>query len=227
MNCEEARLLIGANPGADDAGVAEHVAQCADCARYRQELRDMDRVLYAALRVDFDAVAPRSARMRSARISGRPIWAIAASLLVIVVGTFAWLLSPRDAFAAQVVDHVNGEAFSLVRTSEAADPLKLEGILSRAGVRLKVDAAPLVSYASGCEFRGHIVPHLVVQTERGPVTVMVLADETLSGKSRRIDEGGYSGVVVPAPRGVLVVLGQDGNVEAVAATVLNSLDYGW
>ena len=225
MNCEEARLLIGANPGADDPAVAEHVAQCADCARYRQELRDMDRVLYAALRVDFDAAAPRSARTRPARISRRPIWAVAASLLVIVVGTFAWLLNPRDAFAEQVVDHVNGEAFSLVRTSEAADPLKLEGILSRSGVRLKVDAAPLVSYASGCEFRGHIVPHLVVQTERGPVTVMVLADETV--KSRRIDEGGYSGVVVPAPRGVLVVLGQDGNVESVAATVLNSLDYGW
>lgn len=182
----------------------------------------MDRVLYAALRVDFDAVA-----RPSARISRRPIWAVAASLLVIVVGTFAWLLNPRDAFAAQVVDHVNGEAFSLVQTSEAADPLKLEGILSRAGVRLKVDAAPLVSYASGCEFRGHIVPHLVVQTEHGPVTVMVLADETISGKSRRFDEGGYRGVVVPAPRGVLVVLGQDGNVEAVAATVLNSLDYGW
>jgi hypothetical protein len=226
MNCQEARLLIGATPGADDAGVAEHVAQCADCARYRQELRDMDRVLYAALRVDFDAAAPRSARIRPARISRRPIWAVAASLLVIVVGTFAWLLNPRDAFAAQVVDHVNGEAFSLVRTAQAADPLKLEGILSRSGVRLKVNAAPLVSYASGCEFRGHIVPHLVVQTEHGPVTVMVLADETISGKSRRIDEGGYRGVIVPAPRGVLVVLGQDGNVESVAATVLKSLDYG-
>jgi hypothetical protein len=226
MNCEEARLLIGAHPSADDADIAEHVAQCADCARYRQELRDMDRVLYAALRVDFDAAAPRSAPVRSARISWRPIWAIAASLLVIVVGTFAWLLNPRDAFAEQVVDHVNGEVFSLVRTSQAADPLELESILSQSGVHLKPDA-PLVSYAAGCKFRGHVVPHLVVQTERGPVTVMVLADETISGKSRRIDEGGYSGVVVPAPRGVLVVLGQDGNVEAVAATVLNSLDYGW
>ena len=116
----------------------------------------------------------------------------------------------------------------LSRSCERRSPriqLKLEGILSHSGVRLKPDADALVSYASGCEFRGHVVPHLVVQTERGPVAVMVLADETV--KSRRIDEGGYSGVVVPAPRGVLVVLGQDGNVKSVAATVLNALDYGW
>ena len=52
---------------------------------------------------------------------------------------------------------------------------------------------------------------------------MVLAEETV--KSKRIDEDGYRGVVVPAPRGSLVILGQDGDVRSVAATVLNALDY--
>jgi hypothetical protein len=92
------------------------------------------------------------------------------------------------------------------------------------GIRLKPDAMH-VSYASGCQFRGHVIPHLVVQTGRGPVTVMVLADETAHGKPERFDEGGYRGVVVPAPRGALVVLGQDGDVKSVAATVLDALDY--
>jgi hypothetical protein len=54
---------------------------------------------------------------------------------------------------------------------------------------------------------------------------MVLAEETTQGKPRRFDEGGYRGVVVPAPRGALVVLGQDGDVGSVAATVLDALDY--
>ena len=44
--------------------------------------------------------------------------------------------------------------------------------------------AGLVSYANSCVFRGHHVPHLVVQTEAGPVTVMVLVHE--SGVVRRI-----------------------------------------
>jgi hypothetical protein len=219
MNCQEARLLIGADPRADDPRIAEHVAQCADCARFRQELQDMDRVVAAALRVDFNVAAPRVAP-----VSRRPVWAVAASLVVVLVGALVWLLNPRDTFAAQVIEHVNGEAFSLVRTRQATDPAELAGILSRSGVQLKADAV-LVSYAAACEFRGHIVPHLVVQTDRGPVTVLVLADETAKGKSERIDEGGYQGVVVPAPRGSLVVLGQDGDVGSVAATVLNALDY--
>jgi hypothetical protein len=216
MSCEEARLQIGADPGADDPRIAEHVAQCAECSRYRQELRDMDRIVSAALRVDFPAAAPAT------RISPRPLWAIAASLVVVIVGALAWFLNPRDSFAAQVIDHVNGEAFSLVRTAQPADAAELEEILSRAGIRLK-PGAMLVSYAASCEFRGRVVPHLVVQTEQGPVTVLVLADETV--QSKRIDEAGFEGVVAPAPRGSLVVLGQDGDVQPVAATVLNALDY--
>jgi Protein of unknown function (DUF3379) len=216
MNCQEARLQIGADPGSDDPQIAAHIAQCAECARYRQELRDMDRIVSAALRVDFPAARP------TARISPRPLWAIAASLLVVLVGALAWLLNPRDTFAAQVIDHVNGEAFSLVRTAQPADAAELEEVLARAGIRLKPDQM-LVSYAVRCEFRGHVVPHLVVQTEHGPVTVLVLANETV--KSKRIDEDGFEGVVVPAPRGSLVVLGQDGDVQPVAATVLNALDY--
>jgi hypothetical protein len=222
MNCQDARLLIGADPAAEDPRVAEHIAQCPDCARYRQELRDMDRVISAALRVNFET-APR----RAAPVSRRPLWAVAASLMVVLVGAFVWLLNPRDSFAAQVIEHVNGEAFSLVRTSQSADPAELAEILSRSGIRLKPDAV-LVSYAASCQFRGHRVPHLVVQTERGPVTVLVLADEAV--KSKRIDEDGFEGVVVPAPRGSLVVLGQDGDVQPVAATVLSALDYssrGW
>jgi hypothetical protein len=82
-----------------------------------------------------------------------------------------------------------------------------------------------VSYAAPCQFRGHVVPHLVVQTERGPVAVMVLADESAQDKPARIDEEGFRGVVVQAPRGALVVLGQDGDAESVAATALKALDY--
>jgi hypothetical protein len=217
MNCQEAKLLIGADPGTEDPRVAEHIAQCPECARLRQELRDMDRVISAALRVDFDTAAPRAAR-----VSRKPLWAIAASVMVVIIGALAWLLNPRDTFAAQVIDHVNGEAFSLVRTTQAADAAELAEILGHSNIRLKPDQV-LVSYAARCQFRGHAVPHLVVQTEHGPVTVLVLAQESI--KSKTIDEDGFAGVVVPAPRGSLVVLGQDGDVSSVAATVLNALDY--
>jgi hypothetical protein len=83
-------------------------------------------------------------------------------------------------------------------------------------VRLKA-VAGLVSYASSCSFRGHTVPHLVVQTELGPVTVMVLTHETIRS-AMRFNEQGYRGVIIPVRgHGSLAVLerGPDTDIKAV------------
>jgi hypothetical protein len=86
----------------------------------------------------------------------------------------------------------------------------------------------MVSYASSCEFRGHHVPHLVIQTDSGPVTVMVLVHERVS-KPVQFDEQGYRGVIVPvAGHGSIAVLtrGPDTDiktVERIAAQVLASI----
>jgi hypothetical protein len=79
-------------------------------------------------------------------------------------------------------------------------------------------------------FRGHTVPHLVVQTDTGPVTVMVLTHEALRS-AMRFNEQGYRGVIVPVRgHGSLAVLerGPDTDiktVEAVAARVQSALDW--
>jgi hypothetical protein len=88
-------------------------------------------------------------------------------------------------------------------------------------------AAGLVSYASSCEFRGHRVPHLVVQTDQGPVTVMVLVHET-TPRAATFDEAGYRGVILPvADHGSIAVLSQDRidstAIQRVAARVLGAL----
>jgi hypothetical protein len=70
-------------------------------------------------------------------------------------------------------------------------------------------AAGIVSYAASCAFRGHRVPHLVVQTPSGPVTVMVLVHESVS-RPTQFDEQGYRGTIVPMPgHGSIAVLMQD------------------
>jgi hypothetical protein len=40
-----------------------------------------------------------------------------------------------------------------------------------------------------------------------------------------INEDGFQGVILPAPRGVIVVLGQGVPVEAAASMVIGALDY--
>jgi hypothetical protein len=99
-------------------------------------------------------------------------------------------------------------------------------VLARSGVALREDM-PAVSYANSCWFRGRHVPHLVVRTPGGPVTIMVLPNEKVAGRVA-FDEGGYRGVIVPAQRGAIAVLAQDPSdvdADAVAGTALAAISY--
>jgi hypothetical protein len=101
--------------------------------------------------------------------------------------------------------------------------------LAESHVRLKANAG-LVSYANSCLFRGHQVPHLVVQTDAGPVTVMVLTHES-ARTSMRFDEHGYRGMIMPIPgHGSIAVLERGptadmNTMERVAAKVLGAIDW--
>jgi len=218
MNCLEFRRAVGAQPDTTAADVVAHAAQCPACARYQQELQRMDPLIHRALEID---VVPHRAVRRRRAVQ----WGLAASVLVAVLaGLVLWIANPRETLAEQVIEHTNSEAFVMVRTSWNVDPAQVALVLSRSGVHLRSDAMA-VSYATTCRFRGRQVPHLVVQTERGPVTVLLLAHEKGAGRIQKFNEGGYQGAIVAAPRGVLAVLGRDVPAEDIAAKVLAAVDY--
>jgi hypothetical protein len=80
-----------------------------------------------------------------------------------------------------------------------------------------------IVYASDCWFRGHFVPHLVVTTADGPVTVIILVNEKVS-KPEPFNEDGFSGLLVPAPTGSVAVLSRTPmQLEKPASTVVNAL----
>ncbi|WP_116810793.1 DUF3379 family protein [Steroidobacter cummioxidans] len=223
MNCEELRTIVGAEPNTTQPEVLEHMAGCAECTRYREELQAMDRLIYRALAVD--APAEKKASYSNQKQSTTRVWRMAASVLItVLVGTMAlWLLTPRESIAAEAIAHVQHEQFSLVRTSKTVDEQRLEKVLAASRLRLKPGAAQ-VSYAERCPFRGQSVPHLVVQTEQGPVTALVVT-HVPTQQREHIDEDGFQGDIVPAPRGVIVVLGQNVPVDAVVKTLLSALEY--
>lgn len=230
MNCHQAQTAIGAEPGTRDPDVLAHVEQCEQCSAYRREMQDMDRLIQRALAVPVDPsisstpAAPKTSKPGWRRSYFRS-WQIAASLLVsLMIGATIWVASTRESLAEQIVEHTDHESFSIVRTDERADSQVLDSVLGRAGLSLRPDALH-VSYASSCLFHGDRVPHLVVQTEQGPVTVIVLPNEPATKKAQRFNGNGYEGVILPAPRGVLAVLGKDVPVEEVVDKVLGAVEY--
>jgi Protein of unknown function (DUF3379) len=218
MNCEQFRSIVGAEPNSPDAASLSHQESCAECARYRDEMQAMDRLIRKALefQVSDDRIDVRRTQIP---------WRAAASFAIgLVFAASLWLVSTRDTLAHQAVEHAEGEAFAIVRTDQSVASAALDTVLKRAHLRLRPGSAP-VSYASSCEFRGHIIPHLVVQTSHGPAVVLILTEEPSISKARRVDEDGYQGVIIPAPRGALVVLGHDIPAEEVAKTFLGSVEY--
>jgi hypothetical protein len=135
-----------------------------------------------------------------------------------------WLSLPRVSLAHEIVEHVVHEPMSLTGPPVPVDEAALRETLAAADATFG-EGAGLVRYAKVCLFRGKLVPHLVVQGERGPVTVMLLRDEKVAAPMP-IDEGGFRGTIVPAGDGSIAVLGQEpGDIQLVRSRVLEALQW--
>ena len=216
MSCEQARLQIGGDPGNSTAELEQHLQDCESCRQFRAEVRTLDANIRRALeRPPAGAVTARFTA------SWRP-WALAASVLLAMLAVLAvWALRPSDTLAREVVAHVQEEPESWLARQQV-DARSIDGALRSAGVRLDI-TSDRITYAQSCWFRGHYVPHLVVQTAQGPVTVMILRNQHVSGR-RTFREQGMSGVIVPAPPGSIAVLTRGGaNLDAVTAQMLQDV----
>jgi hypothetical protein len=211
----------------------EHAAGCAACRTFTQRALAFESRLSRALQVDLPdtPAAPVSnvvpLRPRPRRRAWQGWLALAASVLVVVgVSTTLWTLSSERTLAAAVVAHMAEEPAAWTRTDVPVSEPKLDDVLSQSKLRV-APSAGLVSYANSCTFRGYSVPHLVVQSAAGPVTVMVLVHETVKQRMR-FDEGGYRGTIVPVTgHGSLAVLMKHPSdrqeVDSIAARVLGAI----
>jgi Protein of unknown function (DUF3379) len=224
MDHEQYRSAIMADPRDASPEAREHRESCPECRAFNESLQRFESKLERALKVE----VPGKAGARAHRPWRR--FAIAASLVLGVgLAGVLWLALPQSSLAADVVAHVQAEPEAWQHPDTAVAGPALDAVLKDSKLHLNSDAGP-VSYASSCFFRNHFVPHLVVQTESGPVTVMVLVHESI-GRTVQFSEQGYRGTIVPVPgHGAVAVLmrgaGADPQaVERIAARVGAAIDW--
>jgi hypothetical protein len=164
----------------------------------------------------------RKARAPVAKHPRPRLFAFAASVAAALVVAFTlWLSRPAESLAAEIVTHVEGEPKSWYET-EPVDADRLDAVLRKSGVKLGQGMQPVV-YASSCWFRGHFVPHFVVMTKKGPVTVMILLNEKVPA-AQQFNEGGFSGLLVPVRTGSVAVLSRTPmSLEQPASDVVKAL----
>lgn len=220
MNCQQARLRIGAEPSASSPLLEEHLRVCAACREFQCEMAALDTDIRRALELAPVAVpgfsapssAPEIARKSAVRESRRwfapflpvPRRALAASLIAAVVAVgLVWGLRPTDSLADDVVEHLAGEQASWSRT-ESLPQTAVDKSLRASAVSFDTTANDVV-YAMSCWFHGRYVPHLVVATEHGSFTVLVLGDEHVTARQSFKDDH-YEGVLFPADGGSIAVI---------------------
>jgi hypothetical protein len=235
MKCSDARFLLAADPRSGDPALLEHLEGCLSCAAYAADMHEIDRRLQGALAVEVPhlplpsgpygvaaGVTPGAAARRRRRYA-TPLALAAGVAGIAVVAGMLLIGVPQPSLAGAVVAHMAHEPDSWMASSPVATD-DIQRIISRSGIRLDAQL-PDVTYANSCWFRGHFVPHLVVRTPQGPVTVLVLPSEPV-GSPESFSEGDYRGVLVPAQQGSIAVIARSGgDVDDVASAALAAISY--
>jgi len=241
MNCEDYREAIAAEPSESFEGGAEHVAACASCSAYRAEMRALNDTIARALAIevpelklpDLPPIGEEDENVvnmpfrRVSRIT-TPAWigiaasfALAAVIGVQLIGNGA---VHDQLLAEQVLAHLDHEPWALKVTDVAVSDKQFNRVVNPAIGTMDRNVG-LVSYAQTCIINGMNIPHLVIQGEKGPITLLLMPNEMVSSPVILSGES-VNGVIFPVGDGSIAIIGErDERIEELKQRVMDSVEW--
>ena len=233
-NCEDYKKALTADPGfEDDSG---HADSCASCEAYRTEILALNTRLKAALEINVpeftmpelpDLDTDNVVSMANRRNFSKPTWfALAASvLLAAVIGVR--MMDTGETYGtleSQVLAHLDHERGSLQVTSSPVSDSRLERVVPDNVATMNHEAG-LITYAQSCTINGKSVPHLVIQGERGPITILLMPDEEVA-KASSFEGVNTQGIILPVGGGSIAIIGErEERLDRVKQNVLDSVTW--
>ncbi|MFK8017783.1 MAG: DUF3379 family protein [Gammaproteobacteria bacterium] len=229
MNCEDFRQQLLSAPDDMSDAMATHMEACEPCQDVASSMLAMDTVLREAMEVEVpqnlgQTVLMQKILQRKRRVS-IPLFALAATVML-GIGLAAGVFLGRSSteLPDALVAHVLHEPLLLQPSNESISIQRVNYVLDQANVGLRADIGR-VRHAGLCVFNGKKVPHLVVHTENGPVTVMLLPDEPVS-RVQTFENGDFQGVIVPNGRGSIAIIGGEASdIEPVRQQFSQAVEY--
>lgn len=234
MNCENYRQEIAADPSFD--GGAGHLSGCIECQAFRNEMRALNDKIGQALQLEVPTLAlPELPAIENSNVvtlgARRPMrtagwFAIAATvLLAAVVGVRMFGVDVTyDSLADEVLAHLDHEPRALRPSTTAVSDERLARVVP-VGVADLDHSMGLITYARSCEINGKTVPHLVVQGERGPITILLMPEESIA-QAVSLDGENTHGVILPVGDGSVAIIGaREEPLERVEKSVLGSVKW--
>jgi hypothetical protein len=232
MNCEEYREAIAAEPFWK--GGETHASGCAGCRSYRDDMQALDRRIEKALllrvphleipelpEIDTDNIVTLPARRRVTT----PAWFAIAATVVIAAFVGVRMIGNTETYpslTAEIVAHLDHEPRSLTVTDKPVSDRRLARVVPASIAEMNHDAG-LITYARTCVINGKKIPHLVIQGEHGPVTILLMPNEMIDG-AVEIHGKSIDGVILSVGSGSVAIIGEkDENISNIQQNVLNSV----
>lgn len=239
MNCEQYREAIAADPSESFDGGAAHSAECSSCNAFKAEMRALDARILAALEIDVpdlavpdlpsmadeEKIVELASRRRTRRST--PVWiGLAASVVLATVIGMRFVNTGEDdgTLAEQVIAHLDYEPQSRTVTDVAVSDDAYFSVVRPAIVTMDRNLG-LITYAHSCTINGREVPHLVMQGEKGPITILLMpyemVDEPLELHGKSVE-----GVILPVGKGSIAIIGERGEaIDQVGTRVTETVKW--
>jgi hypothetical protein len=161
------------------------------------------------------------------RRSKAPIWFAVAATVVLGL-SIALRMSPifeeYETLADEVLAHLDHEPGALRVTDAPVSDRRLARAVP-ASVAVFDREATLITYANPCIINGKRVPHLVVQGQHGPVTILLMPEEKVAGATP-LDGDSVHGVILPVGDGSIAIIGpREEFLEPIQENVRASLTW--
>jgi len=232
MNCEDYRETLTADPRFDDE--SGHLDTCAACREYSAEMLALNDDIAAAMALDVpelvmpdlpdletDNVVTLSGRRRILR----PAWIAVAATVLIAAVIGIRMTGPGVEYGTleeQLLAHVDNEPAALLPTSTPVSGSRLAEAVPENIATMNQDVG-LITYAMSCSINGKDVPHLVVQGEHGPITILLMPYEKVAAAST-IDGENVQGIILPVGDGSIAIIGSRGEqLDKIKQNVLDSV----
>jgi hypothetical protein len=229
----EFKRLLGADPTSRDPDLLAARKASPELEQAAREADELERKLNHALRIaapedllaNILAVTDQSQVEHAAPRRHWMPFALAATLLLAVGATgIVWNLN-RGAESVEdyLVAHYAMDGAELEAKAAGQQATNVQAILAEVDYEARPEFARLVGFIKYCPTPDGKGVHMVLNTERGPVTVILMPTTSVDDGESRL-ENGMQAQLVSLSRGSIAVMGADaGSVEHLASRVRESI----
>jgi len=163
--------------------------------------------------------------LSSRRRFSPPTWfAMAATVVVAALIGIRFVAVDNQTLAADVLAHLDHEPYALVVTDVAVSDERFRSVVP-ARIASMDRSAGLITYAQSCKINGKDVPHLVVQGEHGPVTILLMPGEKIPN-ALPLEGDTVHGVILPVGSGSIAIIGvREERLDLIEDRVLKSVTW--